>query len=59
MSNFTVTEKNRVKRRPDRGRYDKSTIYEIIEEASAKIRSGPQGMIAKTRIYLSGKVYCL
>lgn len=33
MNNFAVTEKNRVKRRADRGRYDKSTIYEIIDEA--------------------------
>lgn len=34
MSNFTITEKNRIKRFPDLGRYDKSTIYEIIDEAT-------------------------
>jgi nitroimidazol reductase NimA-like FMN-containing flavoprotein (pyridoxamine 5'-phosphate oxidase superfamily) len=32
MTNFTVPEKNRVKRRPDRGNYDKTTSYEIIDE---------------------------
>ena len=33
ISEFIITERNRVKRRPDRGRYDKATIYEIIDEA--------------------------
>jgi nitroimidazol reductase NimA-like FMN-containing flavoprotein (pyridoxamine 5'-phosphate oxidase superfamily) len=33
VSEFTSTEKNRVKRRPDRGRYDKPTVYAIIDEA--------------------------
>lgn len=33
MSDFAVTEKTKIKRRPDRGHYDKSTIYEIIDEA--------------------------
>jgi nitroimidazol reductase NimA-like FMN-containing flavoprotein (pyridoxamine 5'-phosphate oxidase superfamily) len=33
MPNFTITDKNRIKRFPYLGRYDKSTIYEIIDEA--------------------------
>ena len=33
MSDFAVTAKSKLKRRPDRGHYDKSTIYEIIDEA--------------------------
>ena len=34
MTEFAITEKNRVKRRADRGRYDKATIYSIIDEAT-------------------------
>ena len=33
MSAFPITERNRIRRRPDRGRYDKATIYKIIDEA--------------------------
>ena len=33
MSSFTTENKNRVKRRPDRGHYDKETIYQIIDES--------------------------
>jgi len=33
MSEFRVTKRNRVNRRADRGRYDKATIYGIIDEA--------------------------
>lgn len=33
MSEFSITERNQVKRRKDRARYDKSTIYQIIDEA--------------------------
>ena len=33
MSEFRVTKRNRVNRRSDRGRYDKATIYSIIDEA--------------------------
>jgi len=32
MSEFSVTKRNRVNRRADRGRYDKATIYGIIDE---------------------------
>ena len=33
MPKFVKTERNRIRRRPDRGRYDKATIYKIIDEA--------------------------
>ena len=33
MSSFPKDDKNRVRRRPDRGHYDKATVYEIIDEA--------------------------
>ncbi|MEW6324440.1 MAG: pyridoxamine 5'-phosphate oxidase family protein [Nitrospirota bacterium] len=33
MEQFPQTERNQVKRKPDRGRYDKATIYPIIDEA--------------------------
>ncbi len=33
MSEFIITERNRVRRRADRGRYDKETIYAIIDDA--------------------------
>lgn len=33
MSEFIITKRNRIKRRPDRGRYDKATVYEIIDAA--------------------------
>ena len=32
MSNFALEDKNKVKRRPDRGHYDKETIYSIVDE---------------------------
>lgn len=33
MSNFTPTEKTRVRRKPDRGSYDRELIYGILDEA--------------------------
>ena len=33
MTDFALTQRNRVKRLPDRGKYDKATIYPIIDEA--------------------------
>ena len=33
MSDYKITEKNKIKRRPDRGHYDKATVYGIIDEA--------------------------
>lgn len=33
MPHFTKTEKNRIKRLPKRGHYDRETIYQILDEA--------------------------
>ena len=33
MAEFQATNRNRVKRHPERGAYDRSTIYQIIDEA--------------------------
>src|ERR1700682_2528054 len=33
MSNFTPTERTRVRRKPDRGTYDRELIYSILDEA--------------------------
>ncbi len=33
MTQFTKTEKNRIKRLPKRGNYDRETIYRILDEA--------------------------
>ena len=32
-SNFTPTEKTQVRRKPDRGSYDRELIYRILDEA--------------------------
>ncbi len=32
MSSYSITPKNKVKRNPDRGHYDKQTIYQILDE---------------------------
>ena len=33
MSNFTPTEKTKIRRKPDRGSYDRELIYSILDEA--------------------------
>src|SRR5579864_3770628 len=33
MSNFTPTDRTRVRRKPDRGSYDRELIYKILDEA--------------------------
>ena len=33
MTSFELQEKNRVKRVPKRGAYDKETIYRIVDDA--------------------------
>src|SRR5260370_765395 len=33
MSEFTPTERTKVRRKPDRGHYDRETIYRILDEA--------------------------
>jgi hypothetical protein len=34
MSNFTSTERTKVRRKPERGSYDRELIYRILDEAS-------------------------
>lgn len=33
MTNFTRTDRNRIKRLPKRGHYDRETIYRILDES--------------------------
>ncbi len=33
MTNFTPTERTKVRRKPDRGSYDRELIYRILDEA--------------------------
>jgi nitroimidazol reductase NimA-like FMN-containing flavoprotein (pyridoxamine 5'-phosphate oxidase superfamily) len=33
MSEFTPTQRTKVRRKPDRGRYDRETVYRILDEA--------------------------
>jgi uncharacterized protein len=33
MSDFTPTKRTRVTRKPDRGRYDRQTVYDILDQA--------------------------
>lgn len=33
MSEFTPTDRTRVRRKPDRGQYDRETVYRILDEA--------------------------
>jgi nitroimidazol reductase NimA-like FMN-containing flavoprotein (pyridoxamine 5'-phosphate oxidase superfamily) len=33
MSDFTPTEKTKIRRRPNRGTYDRDSIYRILDEA--------------------------
>lgn len=33
MSNFTPTERTKIRRKPERGRYDRELIYSILDEA--------------------------
>ncbi len=33
MSEFTATDRTKVRRHPERGTYDRETIYKILDEA--------------------------
>ncbi len=33
MADFSITPKTRLKRKPDRGHYDRATVYQIIDQA--------------------------
>ena len=47
-TSFAKTEVNRVKRAPDRGRYDKKTIYEILDAA----------LLCHIAYVIDGRPYC-
>jgi uncharacterized protein len=47
-SSFPITEVNRVKRVPDRGRYDKKTVYEILDAA----------LVCHIAYVIDGRPYC-
>ena len=48
QSSFAVTARNRVVRRPARGRYDKATVYEILDSA----------LICHVAYVVDGQPYC-
>lgn len=45
---FAVTDRNRVRRRPDRGRYDRATVYDILDAA----------MTCHVAYVIDGQPYC-
>jgi hypothetical protein len=47
-ASYNVSERNRVRRKPDRGRFDKTTIYDILDSA----------MVAHIAYTIDGQPYC-
>jgi uncharacterized protein len=45
---FPITERNRVRRTPDRGRFDRATVYDILDAA----------MVAHIAYTINGQPYC-
>ena len=45
---FPITERNRVRRTPDRGRFDRATVYDILDSA----------MVAHIAYTIGGQPYC-
>lgn len=45
---FAITNRNRVRRRPDRGHYDRGTVYEILDAA----------MVCHIAYVIDGQPYC-
>jgi nitroimidazol reductase NimA-like FMN-containing flavoprotein (pyridoxamine 5'-phosphate oxidase superfamily) len=45
---FPITERNRVRRRPERGRFDRATVYDILDSA----------MVAHIAYTINGQPYC-
>jgi uncharacterized protein len=45
---FLITERNRVRRTPDRGRFDRATVYDILDSA----------MVAHIAYTINGQPYC-
>ena len=47
-TSFPVTNRNRVRRKPDRGRFDRATVYDILDAA----------MVAHIAYVIDGQPYC-
>jgi len=47
-TSFPVTNRNRVRRKPDRGRFDRATVYDILDQA----------MVAHIAYVTDGQPYC-
>ncbi|HET6305949.1 MAG TPA: pyridoxamine 5'-phosphate oxidase family protein [Rhodopila sp.] len=47
-SSFPITNRNRVRRKPDRGRFDRATVYDILDAA----------MVAHIAYVIDGQPYC-
>src|SRR3984957_14345469 len=47
-TSFPVSNRNRVRRKPDRGRFDRATVYDILDAA----------MVAHIAYVLDGQPYC-
>jgi len=47
-ASFPVTERNRVRRKPDRSRFDKATVYDIMDQA----------MVAHIAYVIDGQPFC-
>ncbi len=45
---FPITPRNRVRRKPDRGRFDRKTVYDILDAA----------MVAHIAYVIDGQPYC-
>jgi uncharacterized protein len=48
IDNFPITERNRVRRRPERGRFDRATVYDILDSA----------MVAHIAYTIDSQPYC-
>jgi uncharacterized protein len=48
VDNFPITERNRVRRRPERGRFDRATVYDILDSA----------MVAHIAYTIDSQPYC-
>ena len=61
MSNFTPTEKTKVRRKPDRGSYDRELIYRILDEAFvchvAFIADGLPFVVPTNYVRVGGKLF--
>src|ERR1700761_3494156 len=48
VDSFPITNRNRVRRRPERGRFDRATVYDILDSA----------MVAHIAYTIAGQPYC-